>query len=171
MYILSDKFAGETKIKETEAIAIAEKFLQKNGYTSMKSSYYFDTDGICTINFAYTQDDVICYSDLIKISVSLDKGEIVSVDCTGYLMNHKSRTVPKNISDEETAKNSLSDMLTVKKSQTAFIPMSDGSEVFTYEFLCTDSKGNDVLVYIDAQTGNEADIQILLYSDDGTLTR
>lgn len=171
LYLLSDKFAGETKIKEDEAIAIAKKFLQKNGFASMKSSYYFDNDGICTINFAYTQDDVICYSDLIKVSVSLDKGEIVSVDCTGYLMNHKSRTVPENISDEATAKNSTSNTLTVKSSQTAFIPMSDGSEVFTYEFLCTDSKGNDVLVYIDAQTGNEADIQILLYSDEGTLTR
>lgn len=171
LYLLSDKFAGETKIKEEDAIGIAKKFLQKNGFSSMKNSYYFDNDGICTINFAYTQDDVICYSDLIKVSVSLDKGEIVSVDCTGYLMNHKSRTVPGNIIDETTAKNSISNTLTVKSSQTAFIPMSDGSEVFTYEFLCSDKSGNDVLVYIDAQTGNEADIQLLLYSDDGTLTR
>lgn len=171
LYLLSDKFAGETKIKEEEAIAIAKKFLQRFGFSSMQSSYYFDNDGICTINFAYTQNDVICYSDLIKVSVSLDKGEIVSVDCTGYLMNHKSRTVPTNIIDEATAKNSVSGTLTVKSSKMAFIPMDDGSEVFAYEFLCSDKSGNDVLVYIDARTGNEADIKLLLYSDGGTLTR
>lgn len=171
LYLLSDKFSGETKIKEEEAIEIAEKYLQKYGYDSMTSSYYFDNDGICTINFAYTQDDVICYSDLIKVSVSLDKGEIVSVDCTGYLMNHRSRTVPGNIIDKDQAMNSVNNTLTVKSSQTAFIPMEDGSEIFTYEFLCSDESGNDVLVYIDAKTGNEADIKLLLYSDGGTLTR
>ena len=137
----------------------------------MKNSYYYNNDGICTINFAYTQNAVVCYSDLIKVSVSLDKGEIVSVDCTGFLMNHKSRNVPGNILDEASAANSISSMLKCKSSQTAFIPMSDGSEVFAYEFFCSDKSGNDVLVYIDAQTGKEADIQLLLYSDGGTLTR
>lgn len=171
LYLLSDKFSGETKIKEEEAIGVAKKYLQKYGYTSMTNSYYFDNDGICTINFAYTQDDVICYSDLIKVSVSLDKGEIVSVDCTGYLMNHRSRTVPDDIIDKDKAMNSVSNTLTVKSSQTAFIPMEDGNEIFAYEFLCSDESGNDVLVYIDAKTGNEADIKLLLYSDGGTLTR
>lgn len=171
MYLLSDTYAGETKIKEAQAIETARKYLEKFGYASMTDSYYYDSDGICTVNFAYNSDGVICYSDLIKISVSLDKGEIVAVDCTGYLMNHKSRTVPENLISKETAMSSVSSALTVKDSKTAFIPMQDGSEVFTYEFFCTDANGNDVLVYIDAQTGLEADIKLLLYSDGGTLTR
>ena len=49
--------------------------------------------------------------------------------------------------------------------------MADGKEIYAYEFLCTDKKQNDVLIYIDAVTGNEADIKLLLYSDGGTLTR
>lgn len=171
LYLLSDKYAGETKIKEEEAVEIARRYLQKFGFSSIKDSYYFDNDGICTVNFAYTQNDVICYSDLIKVSVSLDKGEIVSVDCTGYLMNHKSRQMPENIIDEATAKESISSSLTVKDSAKAFIPMEDGSEVLTYEFLCSDKSGNDVLIYIDAETAKEADIKLLLYSDGGTLAR
>jgi germination protein YpeB len=105
------------------------------------------------------------------VSVSLDKNEVVSVDCTGYLMNHKKRDVPEDIISVETAKQSISEVLTVKNRKTAFIPMNDGSEVFTYEFLCNDKDGNDVLVYINAVTGDEADIKLLLYSDNGTLTR
>lgn len=171
LYLLSDTFSGEMKIKETDAVATAKNYLRKFGYSSMKESYYFDYDGICTINFAYTSDDIIYYSDLIKVSVSLDKNEVVSVDCTGYLMNHKKRDVPEDIISVETAKQSISEVLSVKDRKTAFIPMNDGSEVFTYEFLCNDKDGNDVLVYINAVTGDEADIKLLLYSDNGTLTR
>ncbi len=171
LYLITDKFAGEAKIKESEAIKKAKAFLSKFGYGSVKESYYFTSDGICTINFAHTQDDAICYADLIKVSVSLDKGEITAVDCTGYLMNHKERTLPENTISVSAAKEKVSTSLTVKDTKTAFIPMADGKEIYAYEFLCTDKKQNDVLIYIDAETGNEADIKLLLYSDGGTLTR
>ncbi len=171
LYLITDKFAGETKIEPEEAISKARSYLDKHGYPSMKESYFFTSDGICTINFAYTQDGVICYPDLIKVSVSLDKGEITAVDCTGYLMNHKSREVPGNVISINAAKEKLSTALTVKNSEFAFIPMANGKEVYAYEFLCSDKNQNDVLIYIDAETGNEADIKLLLYSDGGTLTR
>ncbi len=171
LYLLSEAFSGESQFKETDAIQTAKDFLEKFGYGSMKESYYFDSDGICTINFAYTSDDVIYYSDLIKVSVSLDKNKVVSADCTGYLMNHKKREIPENTINIETAKKSISSILTVKSQKTAFIPMNDGNEIFTYEFLCSDADNNDVLVYINAVTGDEADIKLLLYSDSGTLTR
>lgn len=171
LYLITDKFAGETKIKESEAVKKAKAYLEKYGYATVKESYYYTSDGICTINFAHTQDGAICYADLIKVSVSLDKGEITAVDCTGYLMNHQKRTIPEKTIGSSAAKEKISKTLTVKDSKTAFIPMSDGKEIFAYEFLCTDKKQNDVLIYIDAVTGNEADIKLLLYSDGGTLTR
>ncbi len=171
LYLMTDKYAGEVKLKEKEAVAKARAYLSRFGFSPLAESYYFVSDGICTINFAYTQDDVICYSDLIKVSVSLDKGEITAVDCTGYLMNHKVRKTPDNIISATTAKEKISNVLDVKSYKTAFIPMENGSEVFAFEFFCSDKNGNDVLVYIDAETGNEADIKLLLYSDGGTLTR
>ena len=171
LYMLTDTFAGESQIKEKEAVEIATKYLDKIGFSQMKESYFFTNDGICTVNFAYNDENATCYADLIKVSVSLDKGNIVAADCTGYLMNHKPRTIPGDIISAEEAMSSVSDILTVKDMKKAFIPMQDGNEVYTYEFLCTDNSGNDVLVYINAQTGLEADIKLLLYSDGGTLTR
>ena len=123
------------------------------------------------MNFAYTDDNATCYGDLIKVSFSLDKGAVVAADCTGYLMNHRQRTIPADIISAEKAMEAVSDVLTVKDVKKAFIPMQNGNEVFTYEFFCTDKNGNDVLVYINAVTGLEADIKLLLYSDGGTLTR
>ena len=171
LYLITDKFAGEAKINEKEAIAKARAYLSRFGFSQLTESYYFVSDGICTINFAYTQDDAICYQDLIKVSVSLDKGEITAVDCTGYLMNHTVRSVPENIISTATAREKISTRLTVKDCRRAFIPMADGNEVFAYEFFCSDADGNDVLVYINAVTGDEADIKLLLYTDGGTLTR
>lgn len=171
LYLLSDKTAGTAKIDGQTAIENARKYLEKFGYASMKDSYYSNNDGICTVNFAYTQDDVICYSDLIKVCVALDTGEIISADATGYIMNHKSRSIPKPKLSEAQAAENISSELTPKKCSQAIIPIDDGSEVFTYEFLCENDKGDDVLVYINADTGKEADIKLLMYSDGGVLTR
>ncbi|MBQ8208995.1 MAG: germination protein YpeB [Clostridia bacterium] len=171
MYMLSDTFAGEEKLSADDAIAKAREYLEKIGFSSLKDSYYSINDGICTVNFAYTLGDVICYADLIKVGVALDTGKIVSADAEGYLMNHKERTVSSNVLSQSAAQKNVSANLTVTKIDMAIIPMSDGKEVYTYEFLCNDKDGNDVLVYIDAQTGKEADIKLLLYSDGGILTR
>lgn len=51
----------------------------------MKETYYFTSDGICTINFAYTQSGVTCYTDLIKVGVALDDGSIVLFDAAALL--------------------------------------------------------------------------------------
>lgn len=171
MYLLSDAFAGEEKKTAEDAVSIARKYLEKHGFSSLKDSYYSIIDGICTINFAYTLDDVICYPDLIKVGVALDTGRIVSADTTGYLMNHKSRDIPSDVISSEDAGKALSSMLTVCSTERAFIPMNDGNEIYSYEFLCRDKDGNDILVYINAETGKEADIKLLMYSDGGILTR
>ena len=58
---------------------------------SVKESYYFSDNGICTINFAYTNNDIVFYTDLIKVGVSMQDGKILSFDANGYIMNHKDR--------------------------------------------------------------------------------
>ncbi len=170
-YLLSDKYAGEEKISKEEAVEKARQYLEKCGYISMKDSYYWDNDGICTVNFAYTLGDVICYGDLIKVSVSLETGEIVSADAADYLMNHRDRgSQSAEISKDEAWAN-VSRTLTADSSRMAIIPTDDGNEVYSYEFLCHDKEGSDVLVYIDAETGQEAEILLLLYGDGGVLTK
>lgn len=171
LYILSNTLAGEEKLSTDDAIKKASQYLEKHGFSSLKNSYYSINDGICTINFAYTLGDVICYPDLIKVGVALDTGNIVSADTAGYLMNHKERSINRNVLTQTEAQKNVSTNLTVEKVRLAVIPMSDSKEVYTYEFLCQDKDGNDILVYIDAKTGKEADIKLLLYSDGGILTR
>lgn len=171
LYMLSSAFAGESTLGYEDARKYASEFLQKNGFFDMRESYYSIADGICTINYAYTTGDYICYPDLIKVSVSLADGKILSADCRGYVMNHKERTFPPVQLPAAEAQRNLSPLLTVIDTRLAVIPTDGGAEKFAYEFHCKNQDGAEFLVYIDTTTGYEDDILILLYADDGILTK
>ncbi len=171
-YLLRPK-GGEVKelLTEWEAIATAQTFLQKQGLSSMKESYYDEDDGIITINFAHQEGDILCYTDLIKIAVSMEDGSIVSYDARGYLVNHKERKLPAaGLSSGEAAR-SLSNQLTLNKSRLALIPTEGEREVLCWELDCAGNAGDHVLVYVNAQTGAEEQILLLIEDDDGTLTK
>ena len=76
-----------------DADKIGLEFLQSRGIDNMKSTYYLKQGGAITINYAYTQDDVTIYPDLIKLKLALDNGEILGFETTGYLNNHTVRSI------------------------------------------------------------------------------
>ena len=154
-----------------EALAKAKEFLEGRGVTGMKESYYVIHDGKCVINFAYSEGDLIFYPDLIKVAVALDNGQVVEYDSTGYLMNHHNRPPQEPVLTMEEAQTSVSPYLQVERGIPCVIPTSGLNEVLCYEFLCHSEDGEEVLVYIDAATGMEEQILILLKSDEGVLTR
>lgn len=168
---LSDTFAVETTISEKEAIKRAEEYLSEFDYENMKSSYYSVYDGICTINFAYTEGDAVCYGDLIKVSIALDSGKLVGFDARNYLLSHNKRSITAAKITASKAEKALSSSLTVVDTRFAVIPLDTGKEAYCYEFLCTDNEKNEVLVYINADTGRQEDLLLLLYSDGGILTK
>lgn len=170
-YLLSSRYADEATIGYNEAIQQAQAYLDRIGYTNMTESYYSISDGICTINFAYTQDGVICYPDLIKVSVALDNGEITGVDARGYLMNHTERTIgPAKLTSAQAAE-SVSESLQIESVRPALIPTDSLGEQYCYEFKCKGGNGEDVLIYVDTTTGQEDNILILTYSDNGVFAR
>lgn len=171
LYLLGSSNAGESVISPEQAVENAKNFLSAKGYENMKESYYSTQDGICTVNFAYENEGVICYPDLIKLSVSLETGNIISFDARGYIMNHTDRPPVQSKISEDEAKMSVSDYLTVMSSRLAVIPTDYKTEKTAYEFHCKTPDEQEVLVYIDVLTAKEDDILLLLYSDGGILTK
>ncbi len=157
------------QLSPQEAVEKAKNFLSQHGMEDMKESYYQTSNGVCTINFAAQQEGAVCYSDLVKVGVALDNGDIISYNATGYLMNHTGRQIPQQVIPQEQAQQNVSPRLTVESVATAFIPTPGLDEVYCYEFTCSAENGDRVLVYINAQTGLEEQIYILLQSDGGTL--
>ena len=59
----------------------------------------------------------------------------------------------------------------ITSENLAIIPTEWKTEQYCYEFHCKTTNGQELLVYIDSVTGQEDNILILLYSDNGVLTK
>lgn len=171
-YLTDSVYAGEATIGIDEAIKRGKEYLKKVGFReNMRESYYSTYDGICTVNYAFEKDGITFYSDLIKVSVSLETGSTVALDSRGYLMNHRERKITDNIMTYEECMKLLSPNLQIISSRLAFIPLETGKEAMCYELHCKDKEGQEALVYINSSSGKEENILLLLYSDDGVLTK
>ena len=156
-------------ISQEEAGNKAKEFLDNKGFTNMKETYYLKQEGIVTINYAYMQDNIIMYPDLIKVKVALDNGEVLGIETTGYLNNHvENRDISNTKITEEEAKKDLNTNLEIISSGLAVIPTEWETEILCYEF-----KGKvedkEFLVYINAENGREEDILIITNTPNGTL--
>lgn len=169
VYMNYNRDIGDEIISMEEANKIGLKFLKEKGYNNMKETYYMKQNGILTINYAYNQDDVIVYPDLIKLKVALDSGEVLGLEATGYLNSHEKREIKKVKVSKETAKKNLNDKLEILSEGLAIIPTEYKTEVLCWEFKGR-IKGNDFLIYINAETGKEEDILVIIDTPDGTLT-
>lgn len=160
---------GAEVISQDDANRIGKEFLESKGYPNMKETYFLKQDGIVTINYAYTQDDITVYTDLIKVKVALDNGEILGMETTGYLNSHEVRQIPTPSISLEEAKSRLNKKLEITSEGLAIIPTEWKTEIFCYEF-----KGKvddtDFLVYINAQNGKEENILVIIDTPNGTLT-
>ena len=170
-YYYTDK-AGilrEKRLDINSATDKAAEFLQKNGFYSMQSSYYEKSGGIATINFAYVQDNVTCYSDLVKVRVALDTGEIVGLETNGYIMNHAERNLSAPTLSVDDAKSKISTGLDVTATKLALVPKDSMREVLCYEFKGI-FNGKNFLIYVNAENGREEEIFLLIESEEGILT-
>ncbi|MCD8007819.1 MAG: germination protein YpeB [Clostridiales bacterium] len=166
----SQRAIGAETLTYDEAVEKAKNFLTAHGFDNMTESYFIDQGNRLTINFAARQEDVVCYPDLIKVEVAMDNGEVVGVETAGYLMNHTQRSALQPWVSAADAQEQVSGELSVLSRQLALIPTQGENEVLCWEFKCENGDGKHYIVYINAKTGEEQQILILLEDESGTLT-
>lgn len=161
----------EEKITQEEAATKAIEFLNSKGYTNMKKTYTIKEYGVITINYAYEEENVTIYPDLIKVKVALDNGEILGIETTGYLNNHEKRNIDKTgiITKEEAIKLS-NENLKIEETKLAIIPTEFKTEIFCWELKGT-VENRDFLLYVNAKTGKVEDILVIIQTGNGTLTQ
>ena len=165
----------ETEIlKQEEADDIGKKFLDNNGFSNMKETYYLKENGIVTINYAYSQisedgELVVMYPDLIKLKIALDDGKILGIETTGYLNSHFVREDLNTEISKEEARKFINPNLEILSENLAIIPTEWKTEVLCWEFKGK-VDGTEFLVYINAKTGDEQDILMIVNTPNGTLT-
>lgn len=168
--VLSPRLVENAKIDAKRALDAAKTFLQQKGFDSLKESYYMISNNVLTANFAYEQDGVICYSDLIKVGIALDDGTLKSFEASGYITSHYVREFTEAKVTMQQAQGKVPGDLKVNSSRVALIPTAGKSEVLCYEFECADANGQKYMIYVNAVTGEQEKILILLEDENGTLT-
>lgn len=169
LYFLENRNVEKANYNAAAAADKAEKFLSEHGYDNMESSYHETVDNIATINFNYSHDNIKCYSDLIKVRVDLDKGDIIGMECKGYLMNHRERELNGTRLTMEEAREYVSTHLDVSAVSLAVVPKDSMREVLCYEFK-GEYMGKNFIIYINADNGREENILLLIESPSGVLT-
>ena len=169
VWMANPRTVNKINLSVKQAETYAKKFLEEKGYKNMESNYSLRYDGVALLNFAYKENDVTIYPDLIKVKVALDNGEIVGYDAAAYLTSHYDRDIPEPKLTEEEARDRVRYSFDIDSIRLAIIPKEGKKEALCYEFKGK-YQGSDFIVYINALTGQEEDILKIIKDENGTLT-
>lgn len=161
----SYKDCSQRKFSVERCIDIAEDFLEELGIDDMKAVWTSENGTTCNLNFVYEDDDVVFYSDMIKIKVCEERGIVTGMEALAYCLNHTEREAGDAQISKATAQEKLNSSFNVEGSRLAVIPV-DGDEVLAYEFYGNYGE-NDYYIYIDAVTGEEVQVLTVIGTKQG----
>lgn len=151
-----------------ECRASAQQFLEAHGYGPVESAHFQVYDGLAVISFAPLDGEVLLYPDLIKVQVRMDTGEVVGLEAHEYLLNHGPRQNLSPVITPEEASAVVGDHLTDKNVRLCLIPHR-GRERLCYE-VRGQLEGQDYRIYVDALTGHEVEVLLMVDTLDGQLS-
>jgi germination protein YpeB len=169
VWMMDSKVVENVSLTMPKALEKAQAFLEERGFENMVPSYSERYNGVGVFNFAYEQEDVLIYPDLIKVQVALDNGEIVGFEAQGFYIAHEEREIPKPKLSMEEARSRVSERLEIFKERLAIIPTNAKQEVLCYEFKGT-FQGDTFIIYINGDTGEEQEILKVIRTNTGDLT-
>lgn len=167
VYLMSSRTGGEARFTQAELIDLAASFLKSRNYPEAAVSYWSLYNNLLTVNFAAVQDGVILYPDLIKVQMDASTGLISGFEALNYLTNHTRRENLSPTLTPEKAESLINPVLDVQKTRLCVIP-TDAGEALCYE-ISAQADGSLYLIYIDAHTGLEREIYLVIEDETGQL--
>ena len=170
-YLTNANFAGKSEISTDAAVRAAQKYLSEIGYKNMKPADRSTYDGVCTIDFVYSEKGVRYDADRIRVSVSLDNAAVAAVDARPFLMHHVARVLPKQTVSRRQAVSALADELDLLDYSAALIARDDGTEALCHALHCRGKDGREVYVFADSGRPEETEIRLVTRDGDGVLAK
>ncbi len=165
LYYTESRALNDPAVGKDEAIFHAINFAKDAGFADLSAVFYENSGGTLTVTLAPIVNDVIYYTDLIKVEVALDNAEIVGFNSEDYLMNHKERIFPEVFSDINGNLSGMNPDFFLKTVKKCYIPSAYGKETPCIEAMgYFDDKA--YLIYINAGTGVQEEILLLDESDE-----
>ncbi|MBE5800995.1 MAG: hypothetical protein E7319_01770 [Clostridiales bacterium] len=168
LWLMPEHAAFSQEMTAEECVRRGGAFLVQHGYGEMEPNHVRVYDGLCVVNFVSVQDGVLLYPDLVKVQLRMDTGEVVGLESNNYLMNHHRRDGLTPTLSKEEALQRVSPHLGASDARLCVIPHLGG------ERLCYEIPGvygeNEYRVYIDAKSGEEVEILMMIQDSEGTLS-
>jgi len=168
LWLMPEHASFVQKLSVEDCAARAKAFLQSRGYGEMEQNHIRVYDGLCVINFVAVQEGVLLYPDLVKIQLRMDTGEVVGLEANNYLMNHTQRTNLVPVYSKMQALQQVSPHLKATDARLCLVPHL-GEERLCYE-IPGEYADNDYRVYLDALTGEEVEILMMMQDAEGQLS-
>lgn len=161
----SYKDCNDKNFSVERCVDIAQDFLKALGFKNMKAVWTSENGTTCNLNFAYEQNGVVIYPDMVKVKVCEERGIVTGMEGLAYVLNHTQRELGSAKISKSEAKAVLNGGFETEGSRLCLIPV-DGGEVLCYEFYGTYG-GNDYYIYVDAATGNEVEVFTVIGTAQG----
>lgn len=166
LWIMPESAEFQPLLSLEECIQAGQAFLLSRGYGDMEPNHFQVYDGLAVINFVARQEEVLLYPDLVKVQIRMDNGQLVGLESNNYLMNHTRR---EGLTPVWTKQQALSKGAALQdpSARLCVIPYRDG------ERLCYEVSGQkddqEYRLYLDAATGEQLDILLMIHSPEGQL--
>ena len=165
LWMMPEQAEYEERLTQEECLRGAQIYLADMGFGQMEPCFVQQYDGMVVANFAAVQDGVLLYPDQVKVQISMESGAVVGAECSQYWMNHAPRTGLEPGIEVTEAEQMLSSRLEIRSSRLCVIP-EDAGERLCWGFEGTFA-GNRYWVFVDAATGEAAQILQVAQTQDG----
>ncbi|OXM88090.1 germination protein YpeB [Paenibacillus rigui] len=160
LWFSSTRPVTEKKLDIRQARDAAAEFLDAHNYKDMTAVSYDEYGNVGNIIFASRNQNVVNFIDKVGVKVALDDGEVIGLQATDYVFNHKDRQMKAPKLTAEEARKSLNPQLKVSNETLALIRNDVKEEVLCYQYLGT-INGGLYRIYINADNGTEEKVEHL----------
>ena len=159
--------AAIRKVTLARAVSNAEKFVEKLELGEFIATGHLAEGNELLVNFAGQQDGIVLYPDMIQVSISLQTGNVAGYDASKYLLSHIERKLAAPVLTEAEARAGANPHLEIERVRLALIPLDNLEEKLTYE-IKGKIEGDTYFVYINAQTGTQEKILLIVETPEGS---
>ncbi|MBP2019393.1 germination protein YpeB [Symbiobacterium terraclitae] len=158
IYMVDGRLVAEQKLKPDELIQKAMQMLARWGFPNVAHVSAAENDGTLVMEFAPVVDGVAIHTDMIRVSLAMDNGELVGYDARSYWVNHHDRQLPApRLSADEAAAHTSPRLTVTAEPRLALIADRRGQERLVWE-VPGRVEDQQFRVFVDAQDGTEVDL-------------
>jgi spore germination protein len=159
IFMIDGRPVTEKRLTQDHLVPRAQEMLRKWGYANTVFVSAAENDGTMVMDFAPQVGEVAIHTQLLKVMLTMDNGELVGFDAKNYWVNRHERNLPLAKLSADEARQRLAPRLQVEQAlKLALVADRRGRERLVWSAAARLDEQR-YRIFIDAQTGAEVDLQ------------